>query len=131
MQVVEVAGGVDSSAAANKKTVESMGAGPLLPVQGDIIGVIKKALMPFPKKMKQPPKHLLQSSTATVDDRIVLSLDDVGEDDNGKAKAELALDDNMDTAKVRGIPFVALCTYLIHILTPYLLFNPNHPMHRL
>ena len=78
-----------------------MGAGPLFPVRGGILATLRKALMPFPKKMKQS-EHLdalLQSST--VDDRSVLPLHGVvGEDDESKVKAKTTKawdDDNMDT----------------------------------
>ena len=102
MQVVEAEGG-DASAAANKKTVGSVGADPLFPVRG-AIGVLKKALMPFAKKLMQP-KHLgaLQPSSG-VDDRIVLPLHDAGEDDGCKVEAEPALDNRVKTVKVRVIP---------------------------
>ena len=71
-----------------------MGAGPLLPVRR-ILATLRKALMPFPKKMKQS-EHLdalLQSST--VDDRSVLPLYGVvGEDVESKVKAKTAWDDD-------------------------------------
>ncbi len=106
VQDVEVEGGVDSSAAADKGTVKIMGSGPLLPVRA-IRGILKEALMPFfVKKLKQP-KHLdaLQPSS-TVDDGIALPLQDAGEDNCSKVEAEAALDDRVGTFKVRGIPFV-------------------------
>ena len=85
----------------DKETVESSGAGQLLPVRG-AKGILKKALMPFVKKLEQP-KHLgaLQPSSG-VDDRIVLPLHDAGEDDDCKVEAEPALDDRVDTFMVRG-----------------------------
>ncbi len=93
----------------DKENVESLGAGPLLPVRG-AMGILEKALMPFVKKLKQP-KHLgARQPSSAVDDRIVLPLHDVGEGDNGcKVEAEPALDDRVDTFTVRGrIPFVQL-----------------------
>ena len=98
MQVLEDEEEVDYS---GKKTVESMGAGPLLPVRGGTIGFLENALMPFMKKLKQY-KHLdaLQPSP-TVDDRIVMPLHDAGEDGSCKLEGEPALDDNVDTVKVR------------------------------
>ena len=85
----------------DKVTVESSGAGQLLPVRG-AKGILKKALMPFVKKLEQP-KHLgaLQPSSG-VDDRIVLPLHDAGEDDDCKVEAEPALGDRVDTFMVRG-----------------------------
>ena len=67
-----------------------MGAGPLFPVRG-ILAALRKALMPFPKKMKQS-EHLdalLQPSSTVDDDRSVLPLHGVvGEDDKSKVKAK-------------------------------------------
>ena len=86
----------------DKETVESSGAGQLLPVRG-AIGVLKEASMLFFMKKLKQPKHLgaLQPSSG-VDDRIVLPLHDAGEDDDCKVEAEPALDDRVDTLMVRG-----------------------------
>ena len=104
MQVVEAEGG-DASAAADKKTVGSVRANPLFPVRG-AMGILEKALMPFMKKLEQP-KHLgaLQPLSA-VGNRLVLPLQDAGEDNCSKVEADAALDDRVGTFKVRGIPFV-------------------------
>jgi len=65
-----------------------MGAGPLLPVRGGIVGILRKA-SPFVKMSKL---DTLQQPSSTVD-------------------AEPTLDGNVDTlqaVKVRGMPFAAL-----------------------
>ena len=138
VQVEEVKEVLDpsASAATTRKPVKTLGAGPLLPLQG-ILGKLKK-------KQSTPNKEHLDAarepSAATVlddptvstlheegeedsrgdglanrdarqpslavDDGIVLSLQDAGEDNGSKVEAESALDDRVGTFKVRGIPFV-------------------------
>ncbi len=96
-------GGVVSSA--DKETIEeSMGADPLFPVRG-AIGILKKALMPFAKKLKQPKVLGALQPSAAMDNRIVLPRQDVGDDDGREEEVEPALeDDRVDTtSKVRGI----------------------------
>ena len=84
-----------------------MGAGPLLPARA-IRGILEEALAPFFVKKSKQPKHLdARQPSSAVDDGIVLSLQDAGEDIGSKVEAESALDDRVDTFKVRGIPFVS------------------------
>src|SRR5210317_873691 len=86
---VEVGQGVDSSAAADKKPVKTLGAGPLLPILRGILGILKKTSMPFTKVLKQSkPKHLdALEPSSTVDDGIVLPLHGAGEEVEAKTTA--------------------------------------------
>ena len=84
----------------DKTTVKSKGAGPLLPVQGGIVGILRKA-SPFVKMSKQSKTLDAVQPSSTVD-------------------AEPTLDGNVDTlqaAKVRGMPFAALFSVLSSCFT--------------
>ena len=83
-----------------KMSESMMGAGPLLPVQGGIVGILRKA-SPFAKMSKQSKTLDAVQPSSTVD-------------------AEPTLDGNVDTlqaAKVRGMPFAALFSVLSSCFT--------------
>ena len=87
----------------NKKPVKTLGAGRSLPVVRGILGILKK------KQSKPKDLDATRQPSSTVDDRIVMPLHDAGDDGSCKVEGEPALDDNVDTVKVRG---GTVCTFV-------------------